>query len=76
MCKVLKVKKNGGITLPDGYNRMADFEEYGEIISRCMGYSKKMNFYKHIKNNIGIQVDEAIDANPLSTVILQFMNES
>ncbi|MGD1838154.1 MAG: hypothetical protein ACPKPY_08870, partial [Nitrososphaeraceae archaeon] len=74
LVKVLQVKKQGGITLPDGFNRMADFEEFGEIISRCMG-NEENRFLQAYQDNIGIQIDEAIDANPLSTVILQFMNE-
>ena len=53
---------------------MADFEEYGEIISRCMG-NKENEFLQTYQYNIGDQVDEAIEANPLSTVLFQFMNE-
>jgi hypothetical protein len=73
--KVLNVKKEkgGGITLPDGFNRMADFEEYSEIISRCMG-NEENKFLEAYQENVGIQIDQAIEANPLSTVILQFMN--
>ena len=37
LVKVLQIKQKGGITFPNGLNRMADFEEYAEIISRCMG---------------------------------------
>lgn len=74
LVKMLDVKKKeGGITLPDGYNRMADFEEYGEIISRCMG-NEDNKFLEAYQENVGIQIDQAIEANPLSTVLLQFMD--
>ena len=42
LVKVLQIKQNGGITILNGLNRMADFEEYAEIISRCIGYSGTM----------------------------------
>ena len=37
LVKVLQVKQKGGITIEKGLNRMADFEEYGEIISQMFG---------------------------------------
>ena len=73
--KVLNVKKEGReITLPDGFNRMADFEEYGEIIARCMNYQEN-EFLRAYQENVGIQIDQAIEANTLSTVILQFIDK-
>ena len=38
---------------------MADFEEYAEIISRCMGYQEG-EFLRVYQDNIGVQIDEAI----------------
>lgn len=72
--KVLQVKQNGGITIPDGLNRMADFEEYAEIISQCLGYPEG-EFLRVYQDNINIQVDEAIAANALATAIILFMIE-
>jgi hypothetical protein len=73
LVKVLQVKKsNGGIRL-DGHPRMADFAEYAEIISRCMGYpdNKFLDAYYH---NIGLQTEEAIEANPVGTTIRYFIS--
>ena len=64
LVKVLQVKQKGGIKIPNGLNRMADFEEYAEIISRCMGYQEG-EFLRVYQDNIGVQIDEAIQASPL-----------
>jgi hypothetical protein len=70
---VLQFKKQyGEIQLPNGFNRMADFEEYAEIISRCMGYPEN-EFIRVYQDNIGIQIDEAIEANLLATAVLTFI---
>jgi len=73
LVNVLKVKQKGGITIPEGLNRMADFEEYAEIISRCMGYQEN-KFLRVYQENIGIQIDEAIAASPLSIAVVELMN--
>jgi hypothetical protein len=73
LVNVLQVKQKGGITIPDGLNRMADFEEYAEIISRCMGYQEN-EFLRVYQNNIGVQIDEAIAASPLSLAVVELMN--
>lgn len=52
--------------------RMADFDEIGEIISRCMGYNDK-EFLNAYYNNIDLQIEEAIEANPVGNAILKFM---
>ena len=41
LVKVLQIKQKGGITIPNGLNRMADFEEYAEIISQMYGKSRR-----------------------------------
>ena len=57
--KVLEFKKQNGSIIPtNGFNRMADFEEYAEIISRCMGY-RENEFLRVYQKNINIQIDEA-----------------
>lgn len=56
--KVLNYKQQqGSIEFSNGFNRMADWEEYAEIISRCMGYQqgeflwfiKKISTYKSMR---------------------------
>ena len=79
LVKVLALKKQYDenkvtITIPGGYNRMADFEEYGELISRCMGYPEN-EFLRVYQNNIGIQIDEAIESSPLSLSIIILMKD-
>ena len=74
LVKVLQVKQNGGITIEKGLNRMADFEQYAEIISQCLG-NKEGEFLRVYQDNINIQVDEAIAANALSQAIILFMIE-
>lgn len=74
LVKVLQIKKAGGIKL-NGRNRMADWEEYCEIISRCLGYTEN-EFLRVYQKNIHIQIDEAIEASPLSTVIIKFIEHN
>jgi hypothetical protein len=75
LVKVLRYKEEyGEIDFPDGQNRMADWEEYAEIISRCMG-NPNWEFQRVYQENIGVQIDEAIESSPLSQAILEFMSE-
>ena len=53
---------------------MADFEEYAEIIARCMGYQED-EFLRVYQDNIGVQIDEAIQASPLSMAVIELMDE-
>ena len=72
--KVINYKKQqGSIALTNGFNRMADWEEYAEIISRCMGYQYD-KFLIVYQKNINIQVDEAIAASPLSMTVVELMD--
>jgi hypothetical protein len=66
-------KQQGSISLPNGFNRMADWEECAEIISRCMGY-REGEFLSVYQKNINIQVDEAIAASPLSMAIVELID--
>jgi hypothetical protein len=75
LVKVLQVKQKGGIKISNGLNRMADFEEYAESISRCMGYQEG-EFLRVYQDNIGIQIDEAIQANPLSIAVMELMDDT
>ncbi|HEX6294784.1 MAG TPA: hypothetical protein VFZ46_06475 [Nitrososphaeraceae archaeon] len=75
LVKVLQVKQKGGIKISNGLNRMADFEEYAEIIARCMGYPED-EFLRVYQDNIGIQIDEAIQASPLSMAVIELMDNN
>jgi hypothetical protein len=72
LVKVLRIKQEGGIKISNGLNRMADFEEYAEIIARCMGY-REGEFLRVYQDNISLQIDEAIEANPLAQAIIELM---
>jgi hypothetical protein len=52
---------------------MADFAETAEIISRCMGYSENKFLGAYYKN-IGLQTQQALEASPVATAIIEFMN--
>ena len=73
LVRVLQIKQKGGIKISNGLNRMADFEEYAEIISRCMGYQED-EFLRVYQDNIGLQIDEAIQASPLSMAVVVLMD--
>jgi hypothetical protein len=51
---------------------MTDWEEYAEIISRSIGNTEG-EFQRVYQNNIGIQIDEAIAASPLSLAVVELM---
>ena len=53
---------------------MADFEEYAEIISRCMGY-RENEFLRVYQKNINIQIDEAIEASSLSMAVIRLIDD-
>lgn len=72
LIKVLQSKKKGNVIQLNELPRMADFAEYCEIISQCMGYEKN-EFLKAYYENIGLQVEEAIEANSVSLAIRNFM---
>ncbi|MGI9009740.1 MAG: hypothetical protein ACR2F1_00950 [Nitrososphaeraceae archaeon] len=61
------------IDFPNGLNRMADWEEYCEIISRCLGNTEG-EFQRVYAENIGVQIDEAIESSPLSQAIIELMS--
>jgi hypothetical protein len=52
---------------------MADFAEVAEIISRCMGYQDNKFLTAYYKN-IGLQTAQALEASPVATAIMEFMN--
>lgn len=56
----------------DSYPRMADFTRWGVAIAKALGYSQEdfLNAYYH---NINKQNDEAIDASPVGTALIAYM---
>jgi hypothetical protein len=60
--------------LENGYPRMADFAEWGEVIARCLGYEKN-EFINAYFENINSQNDEVIEASPIAEAILLFVKD-
>jgi hypothetical protein len=60
--------------LKNGLPRMADFAEWGEIISRCLG-NEVNEFIDAYEENRSDQNDEVIEASPVAESILLFMEE-
>ncbi len=54
--------------------RMADFARWGYVIAEASGFSGEA-FIRAYSNNIAVQHDEAIEANPVSQTIMEFMRE-
>jgi len=75
LVKVLEWKNN--VNRPelvlDRLPRMAEFAEYGEIISRCMGNPGNL-FIHAYRKNIQLQSREVIDASPIAPAIIELMN--
>jgi len=71
LVKVLQVKINGGIKI-DARSRMADFEEYAEIISRCMG-NEPGKFIEAYYKNQQLQTEVVIEGSPVAMAIVKLM---
>jgi hypothetical protein len=71
LVKVLQIKNNVGIDLVSK-SRMADFEEYAEIISRCIG-NQAGSFTSAYYKNQQIQTEEVIEGSPVATIPVKFM---
>jgi len=56
----------------DSKPRMADFAKWGAAVAEAMGYSSK-KFIDAYNENISIQNTEALEANPIAKVIINFM---
>jgi hypothetical protein len=76
LVKVLKYRQGhtNEQILKNGYPRMADFAEWGEIISRCLGYEDN-EFLNAYYENIANQNDEVIESSPVAEALLLFMFE-
>jgi len=73
LVKVLQTIANGGIGKIKS-PRMADFAEYGEIVSRCMGNPENA-FLNAYYENIDSLTEEAIQAHPVSLAIAYLMSD-
>ncbi len=76
LVKVLKYKDEhpNEKIFENGFPRMADFAEWGEIIARCLGY-KKNEFINAYYENINSQNDEVIESSPIAEAILLFVRD-
>lgn len=54
------------------YERLADFEEYGELAARCMGY-KEGEFTAAYVENARKHVQQVIEASPVGEAILELV---
>jgi hypothetical protein len=72
LAKVLQVQRQGGVELKE-HPRMADFAEVSEIICRSMGNLPGVLLEAYYRN-IGLQTEEAIEANPVALCIAKFMS--
>lgn len=75
LSKVLKYKITyGEIKFPNGLNRMADWEEYAEIISRCMR-NPEGEFQRVYQENLSRQVDDAVASSQLCMAVIELMKD-
>ncbi len=76
LVKVLKYKEEhkDEKILKNGFPRMADFAEWGEIISRCLGNEENRFIEAYDENRLD-QNDEVIEASPVAEAVLLLMTE-
>jgi hypothetical protein len=71
LVKVLQFKETQETGIEE-YPRMADFAEYGEIISRCMG-NEVDEFLNAYERNTQLQIDEVIESSEVATCLMYMM---
>lgn len=71
---IYRKEHKGEKILKNGYPRMADFAEWSEVISRCLGYQDN-EFLNAYYENIYNQNDEIIESSPVAEAIVLYMNE-
>jgi hypothetical protein len=72
LVKVRKWKEQGQPLNLKGLSRMADWTEYGEIVSRCMGIEDE-KFLNAYYRNIDLQTEEVLESSPLAIVLRDFV---
>lgn len=70
--KVLQLKNNGIKVELNGLPRLADFAEYAELISRCMGNPDNA-FLTAYYNNINLQTEQVLESSPIATALVHLM---
>ena len=73
LVEVLKIVNAGGLDLK-ARSRMADFEEYCEIISRCMG-NPSGKFLDVYAANRQLQTDAVIESTPVAIALITYMQK-
>ena len=73
LVKVLKWKEEGK-NLNLNLKRMAEFTEYGEIISQCMG-NPEGAFVEAYQTNISSQIEEIIESSQVVGCLTHWFNE-
>jgi hypothetical protein len=71
LVKVLQFRETQETGIQE-YPRMADFAEYGEIISRCMG-NEANSFLKAYERNTQLQIDEVIESSEVAICLMHMM---
>lgn len=75
LVKVLKWKKDHhGLKLINGLPRLADWGEWCEIISRCMGQNHDA-FINAYNKNINLQTEEVIEGSDLAVTVRELINK-
>jgi hypothetical protein len=74
LVKVLRFKESNPDFKLDKYPRMADFAEYAEIISRCMG-NEDNSFIEAYWRNIQTQTDQILDSSQIAMCLMSMMFE-
>ena len=67
LTKSLKFKTQGGLQL-EARSRMADWEEWCEVIARCMRY-KPMEFINAYTDNTKLQSDLVLEDRPVTRAV-------
>lgn len=71
LVKVLSWRKTRSLNIT--LSRMADWTEYGEIISRCIGH-KDSEFLTAYYNNIKLQTEEVLESSPVAIALIDYMS--
>jgi len=72
LVKMLKWKEEGGKLNLQKLPRMAEFAEYGEMVSRLMGNADNAFIDAYYKN-IGLQTEQVLESSPIASVLIEFM---
>ena len=74
LVKVLKMSSEGGIQIEDK-TRMADFEKYGEMISRCLG-NEPNSFCDAYRENRKLATDAVLEGNVVAKTVISLITKN